>query len=261
MTAADLLDDLASHGRYHFSTTDAGLRLGGSAAAARAALRRLRKKGWIAAPYRSFHVIVPPEYRTLGCLPPEQFIPELMAHLGEPYYVGLLSAAEFHGAAHHRPQEFQVVTAANRSALRCGRVRVAFVARHNAGEIPVVTFNTPRGVVRVASPETTALDVVGYPRHGGGLDNVATVLAELAEVLDPEELARVAARTSPTPWAQRLGFLLERVGAGDRCGPLAALVAERATHVTPLSTRASMRGAPRDERWRLAVNVEVEADV
>lgn len=126
--------------------------------------------------------------------------------------------------------------------------------------MPVVAFNTPRSVVRVASPEATALDLVGYPRHCGGLDNVATVLAELAEVLDPDELARVAERTSPTPWAQRLGHLLERVGPGHRCGPLAALVAERAPHVTPLSTRTSMRAARRDQRWRVAVNVEVEAD-
>jgi hypothetical protein len=36
--------------------------------------------------------IVPPEYRSLGCLSPEQFIPQLMKHLGLEYYVGLLSA-------------------------------------------------------------------------------------------------------------------------------------------------------------------------
>lgn len=33
-----------------------------------------------------------------------------MKFLGQPYYVGLLSAAALHGAAHHQPQEFQVVT-------------------------------------------------------------------------------------------------------------------------------------------------------
>ena len=49
----------------------------------------------IADPNRGFHVVVPPAYRRLGCLRADQFIPDLMAHLGEPYYVGLLSAAKY----------------------------------------------------------------------------------------------------------------------------------------------------------------------
>ena len=54
------------------------------------------KKREIAMPYQGFYVIVPPGYRSLGCRPAEQFIPDLMNYLGEYYYVGLLSAAEYH---------------------------------------------------------------------------------------------------------------------------------------------------------------------
>ena len=32
--------------------------------------------------FRGFCVIVPPEYRRLGCLPPEQFVLQLMEHHG-----------------------------------------------------------------------------------------------------------------------------------------------------------------------------------
>lgn len=260
MTATELINDLAAHGRYWFTTTEAGLRMGGTPVATRAALRRLKKKSRIAAPYRGFHVIVPPEYRVLGCLPPEQLVPELMEHLGVSYYAGLLSAAQFHGAAHHKPQQFQVVTAVNRPRLRCGRVEVVFIARRNIGEIPRVQLNTRLGKIEVSSPEATALDLVGYVGSCGGLDNVATVLSELAETLNPVELANLAARTSPTPWAQRLGYLLDLVGATELTGPLAELVAQAATHSTPLSPEVSMRGVPRHPRWRVGVNVAVEAD-
>src|SRR5262245_58700523 len=112
--AARYVADLASRGRYHFTTEDARKALRVSVPAVRAALRRLKGHGELADPHRGFHVIVPPEYRRLGCLPPEQFVPQLMEHLGEPYYVALLSAAEIHGAAHHRPQCFQVMVARNR---------------------------------------------------------------------------------------------------------------------------------------------------
>ncbi len=260
MNAAEFITDLAAHGGYSFTTPEARLRLGISPAAVRAALRRLRKKGRIAMPHRGFYLILPPEYRVLGCLPPEQFVPQLMEHLGLEYYVGLLSAAQFHGAAHHRPQQFQVVTAANRPPVRCGRVEVTFVARHNLDEIPRIELNTRLGTVEISSSEATAVDLVGYSRHCGGLDHVSTVLAELVPSLDPNKLARVAAGTSPTPWAQRLGYLLDQLGESELTGPLAELVSREATHATPLAPQRPVRGFPRDRRWQVAVNVTIEAE-
>jgi hypothetical protein len=44
-----------------------------------------------------------------------------MRRLDLAYYAGLLSAAQLHGAAHQRPQEFQVFLAKNRRPIRCGR--------------------------------------------------------------------------------------------------------------------------------------------
>lgn len=258
--AGDLIRELAARGWYHFSTEQAAHELGVSLVAARAALRRLKAKGAIAAPLRGFHVIVPPESRRLGCLPPEQFIPQLMEHLGSPYYVGLLSAARYHGAAHQQPQIFQVMVPRNRPALRCGRVAVAFVARHNAVEIPTERVNTPRGYVAISSPEATAFDLVGYPQHCGGLSNVATVLAELAEKLDPDKLVSIAP-LSPVPWAQRLGYLLELVGEGAKAEGLAEHVARVVTETVALSVVHPENGAERSSRWRLRINSEVEADL
>ena len=97
MAATDLIDHLASQGRYHFTTKLAVERLGVSITAARAAIRRLVRKGLVATPFRGFHVIVPPEYRQLGCLPADQFVPQLMEHLGLYYYAALLTAGRYHG--------------------------------------------------------------------------------------------------------------------------------------------------------------------
>ena len=260
MTAADLIDDLASRGRYHFMTQEAVDHLGVSVAAARAAIRRLQVKGMVASPYRGFHVIVPPEYRRLGCLPADQFVPQLMGHLGVAHYAALLTAGRYHGAAHQQPQVFQVMVAQNRPPIACGAVRVAFIARRNAADVPTARFNTPRGQLAVSTPEATAFDLVGYPQHAGGIDNVATVLAELAELLDPVTLASVAP-LSPVPWSQRLGYLLERVGAGDTASPLAEHVARVVNETTALVPSAPTEGAPLDKRWRLLANVQVEPDL
>lgn len=152
----------------------------------------MKKKGDIASPQRGFFVVVPPEYHALGCLPAEQFVPERMRWLELDYYAGLLSAAQYHGAAHQGPQVFQVTIALPRPPIRCGRVGVDFVARKNVREVPARLFNTSRGTLRVSTPEATAFDLFGDARQCGGLDHMVTVLAELAESMNARDLERAA---------------------------------------------------------------------
>lgn len=259
-SATHFITDLAARGRYHFTTAEAVVALDASVPAVRAALRRLKTKGSVADPHRGFHVIVPPEYQSLGCLPAEQFVPQLMEHLGEVYYVALLSAAELHGAAHQRPQGFQVMVGKNRRPIVCGDVRVQFIARNHLEKTPVVAKNSPRGVVRVASAEATALELVGYAEHCGGLDNVAVVLVELAETIDPRSLL-AAAKLCPIVWVQRLGYLLDLCGRRDLAEVLVADVQERAHAMAPLVRAKTTAGAERIERWKLAINATIEPDL
>jgi len=257
--ASDFVLNLAARGRYHFTSTEIREALGVSAAAARQALSRLAAKGGIASPARGFYVVVPPEYRRLGCLPADQFVPALMEHRKARYYVGLLSAAQYHGAAHHRPQEFQVVTDGNRPAITCGAVKVVFVSRGNLGVVPVERFNNPRGAVVVSTVEATAIDLVGYMRRAGGLDRVAGALSELAEKLDPGLLAE-ASGSAPVLWAQRLGYLLDFVGAGEKTALLKDSVGRRAKNYTKLLPGADAGGSPRSKDWRLLANAKIEME-
>lgn len=258
--ARQYIEDLAASGRYSFTSREAQPSLRVSADASKLALNRLSKQGLIASPARGFYVIVPPEYRSLRCLPADQFIPALMKRLALPYYVGLLSAAQYYGAAHQRPQEFQVLLDKKRRPIACGMVRVAFIVRKRVRDVPVQTFNTPRGTLPVSTPEATALDLVGYQQQSGGLDLVATVLSELAEPIDPNKLPAAAA-SAPIAWAQRLGYLLERVGAGEKASGLKLYVRAHAAEWTGLLPKAPGRGASRNEDWKLYVNADVEPDL
>jgi len=138
-------DGLQAKGSFCFSGVEAVAALESSPVAVRAALRRQRQKGELAMPVRGFYVVVPPEYRQIGCLPANQFIPLLMEYLKEPYYAGLLSAGEYYGAAHQRPQAFQVILEHIRPGIICGSVRVDFIQRNNAALMPTRDFKTPRG--------------------------------------------------------------------------------------------------------------------
>lgn len=256
---AKYIKGLLERGQHHFTTVDAVEALGGDRKPVARALKRLISKGELASPQRSFYVVVPPEYKVLGCLPAEQFIPHLMEKVGEPYHVGLLSAAQLHGAAHHRPQRFQVIVGKPRSSIECGKILVDFHVRKELERVATVSMNTPRGIVRVSSPEATALELVGYAKNAGGLDNVATVLMDLAETIDVGRLAREAA-ASPLAWSQRLGFLLDLVNASEVTDALLPYVQEHATRVAPLDASLPRTGSKRSERWRIAINTDVEVD-
>jgi predicted transcriptional regulator of viral defense system len=256
----DFINAMAAKGRSSFSYKDIEKQINLSSMAIKAALRRLQKKGDIVMPCRGFYVIVPPEYRALGSLPAEQFIPDLMNYLGEIYYVGLLSAAEYHGAAHQRSQIFQVVVAKSRRSIRCGKIRVDFIFRKNAAKIPTQNRNTPAGIINISTPEGTALDLIGYTKHCGGINNVATVLAELAEKIDSKRLV-VAAKLSPIAWVQRLGYLLDLIIKGDKTEGIAAYIKNKLPVRIRLIPSNRIKGAKMDARWRVLINTKVEADI
>jgi predicted transcriptional regulator of viral defense system len=258
--ASDYIRNLAAGGRYSFTSEEARKALGVSAAAAKLALHRLIREGEVASPARGFYVIVPPEYTSLRCLPADQFISALMQRAGQPYYAALLTAAQYHGAAHHRPQEFQVMLTKSRRPIHCGKVRVAFFVRKRLIEVSLQSFNTPRGPIQVSSPETTAVDLVGYQHQIGGLDQVVTIVSELADRLDAQKLVS-AAQTAPLPWGQRLGYLLERAGAADKVASLKAYIHSVAPENTALLPQQSTVGKRRDVHWKLIVNADVEPDV
>ena len=111
---------------------------------------------------------------------------------------------------------------------------------------------------RSSTSEGTALDLVGYADHVGGLNQVATVLSELAEQIDPAKLA-TAAETAPVPWAQRLGYLLDHLGFDAKTPALKEYVRKHAKQSAPLLPKAPQKRAL-NKGWKLYVNARIEAD-
>lgn len=78
--------------------------------ALRRALSRLSAKGKILSVYKGYYLILPPQYSIKGILPPTLFLDAFFRYLNRPYYLSLISAAAYHGAAHQKPQEYFVMT-------------------------------------------------------------------------------------------------------------------------------------------------------
>jgi predicted transcriptional regulator of viral defense system len=261
-TAPRLSDWLLAHGRTSVTTSEAAVLLGVPAGHVRVRLHRPVLESLLFSPARGLWVPVPPEYRTWGVTPATHFLDDLMRHLGRDYYVGWLFAAELYGAGHQRPQVTQVAVDRPVDGRDLGRVRVVFHTRAGVGALPRVARQVPTGQVWVSSPELTALDLVDRPQRGGGVSNVATVLAEMAADpgLSGGELAELAARF-PAGSARRLGYLLQVVGAPVDLDPLRALVGARPLARMPVLTPQGPRRGTRDTVWQLLVNTDVEPDL
>lgn len=261
MNISDYIESLQAQGRYTFATKEAEQTLIISKVALKSALHRMRQKRVLTDPVRGFQLILPPEYRKMGVMPPEYFIDELMHYLKAPYYVGLLSAAQFHGAGHQQPQQFQVVTNKSRSDIRCGQAHIVFVARKNIENIPTQIINTPYGTVRVSTPETTAMDLVTYPYRAVGIDHVATLLVELEEKIKSERLFALTQIVKEVTWKQRLGYLLDFLGKESLAAVLEKYLKEHRFQPCALEPGSSTNEKPFNKKWGIIVNVDLEIDL
>ena len=253
------IEGLQARGQYWFSYQMLVAETDKTEKAVERSLSRLREHGTIASPRKGFYVIVPPEYRAAGCLPANWFIDNLMKFINEHYYIGLLSAAELFGAAHHRPQELQVISEHARRPLECGRVRIRFFSKRYIEKTPTTSHKVRTGYMRISTPEATALDLVRYSFELGGLDSVAVVIAELSETMKPRELVK-AAESFELSVVQRLGFILDKVGRGSLSDPLSKWLIQQRPRLVRLSTKRVGEQSEIDERWRLKVNDDIEVD-
>lgn len=254
------IEALPESGRYFFTRAETRTVTDASDAAIKMTLHRLKRSAAIVSPRRDFFVVVPREYRVAGCPPATWFIDDLMRHLQRRYYVALLSAATLHGAGHQQPMAFQVIADAPERNIKVGRVRIDFHVSNLMDGAATQLVQTETGTMTVATPETTAFDLVRFPSACGYWSNIATVLTELSERLDINALAAGADRVARSD-VQRLGWLLERVEQTALADVLAATLKGKRLLPTPLTMSRDVHHALLDPRWRVLVNDEVEPDL
>jgi len=259
---AQYLDTLQTQGRYTFTRQEAFAALSSSPDAVRFALLRLLKKNRLMRPVEGFYVIVPTEYQKSGIVPPTWFIDQLMQFHQQTYYVGLLSAAAFYGAAHQAPQVFQVITTKPLRSIHIGRVQIQFLTKKNISPAHHHPMKTHTGYIQVSLPETTAIDLVRYTKSSGHFNHVATVLTELQEEFNKEHFQKILQTEHlEAPDIQRLGYILELVGMkNETVELLKQWVKEKKPRAVALRADKGYDKKNKNLDWRLFINEKIEAD-
>jgi predicted transcriptional regulator of viral defense system len=212
LTPTSYMTDLLAGGRVSFTRDEAIAALGMTARGFLKAAERLQKKGGLVNPRHGFYVVVPPQYLARGAPPPPWYIDDLMKHEGHPYYVGLLKAAELHGATHQAVMQFQIVSDKRIPKIRAGRSILSFFYRKDMEAVSsaLIDYKTDTGRMKISSPELTGLDLLRYAHGTGTIDSIATVFSDLGAKMKAQPLQQLAPAFERSV-IQRLGYLLDHV--------------------------------------------------
>lgn len=257
----EYLNKVRSKGRYTFTWEEVKKQFDVSDKALHQSLYRLKSKKKVAQIRKEFYAIITPEYSSRGIIPAHFFIDDLMTSLNRRYYVGLLSAAALHGAAHQQPMEYFVIT--EKPAIRNIRnkkLAINFFVKKQWSDEDIVQKKTEAGYINVSSPELTALDLFYY-LDNFGINRIVTILKELAEEIKIPTLIRIAKHYPQTSAIQRLGYILDKEIKSEKLADsLLKILSDRRLLVVPLSLNKNKKGKI-DDKWKILKNMEVESDI
>ena len=266
LSLSSYVTDLLASGRVSFTRDEGIAALGVTTRGFLAAAERLARKGAVLNPRHGFYVVVPPQYLARGAPPPPWYIHDLMKHEGHPYYVGLLKAAELHGATHQAVMQFQIVTDKRIPKIRAGRSILNFLYRRDmqAVSTAINDHKTDTGRMKLSSPELTGLDLLRSVHAAGTIDSIASVLADLGAKMKAQPLQQLAPAFERSV-IQRLGYLLDYVKHNEAAEGLHAyLKNEKAlpwVELDPAKHVAKSSKPPeRNARWNVLVRHRPELD-
>jgi predicted transcriptional regulator of viral defense system len=259
------VENLQSQGKYAFSLAFIQDQLPGfSDIAIKSSLSRLTKKGLIISIHKGYYLIIPPQYKSKGILPPSLYLDAFMKELNRSYYLALLNAAAYHGASHQQPQEFFVVTTfpVLRPTQKKG-LKVNYISKKELPENLLETQKTEAGYLKISNPILTAIDLIQYEKRVGGINRVATILNELSEAIKPDVFNQYLLQNTPITALQRLGYMLESEFNKHQLADAlfqSLEINEIKLFRIPLKASAQKKGFSSENRWKVIVNTKIEID-
>jgi hypothetical protein len=258
------VEERAARDRVLFSLAEVREATGLAGPAARAQLRRMPHVARVT-PRGDLFLYIAPEHRAAGAPPFEWWLDACFAHWEEPYYVGLLSAAALLGSSHQAAQTVQVVisTAHPRRDLRVGRLRIELFQRKEVGQVPVFEPSPAHAPLRVSTSGATMIDLVRYARGIGGVGRVREVVGGLAPVTKKASLKEALDHgCGEVSVVQRLGFLLDSIGAGGLASVAETWLRSRRLVPILLAPGGELPASGNATRpWMVIPNVSLETGV
>ncbi len=252
--ARSFIDAKLAGGVVSFSLSEMTEKTGLSVVAAKNQLLRLKKTVTRVSPRQQYFLIIQPEHRSIGAPPVEWWLDDYFKWLGRPYYLALQSAAGTFGSNLQAIQETQVITDISRREMIIGRIRLRFFMK--SGIKNTLTQQLPEAYAPliVSLPESTAYDLIRYSHDIGGIERAAETISPMLRLIKAKELRSVLDAEGEIATAQRLGFVLETLGATVLSKTIKDWL-PKVIQMVPISTRlGSDSSAPISREWGIINN-------
>ena len=268
MKLSKYIHSLQKENQFYFSMREALKDTGLSKSDLLSGINYFKKKGSIFSPFQGFYIVVPVTEQGRGNFPPQDIVLMSMEHLKIPYYVGLLTAAHYHGATHQAIFVFQVVVSKQiKKEIIIGDTKIQFIYKKDITDVETKKKMIRTGYLPFSTPEETAKDVMIYYKKCGGVHHQATVLAELAGAINTEKLLSLANRSGTLFWIQRMGYILDNIDTfyeKERDKVVSALekfLATQKLRYIPLAPEMPTKKKPRNKKWHIIENTTVQSDL
>jgi len=226
-------------------------------------LSYLTKKGDILPLRRGFYLIIPPRYSKQGKLPVQLYIENLFKNLNRPYYLGLYSAAKFHGASHQQVQrDYIITTKPTLLDISRGAIDLRFFTTANWPEKNILIKKADAGTYKISDPVLSALDLIHYQNKLGGLNRMLSVIEELIEEMTDSDLNDLLTWYPHKSTLQRFGYLLEDLHPDNYLiDTLFEYFESTKFYPVLLSPESRQKPGAVDNRWKVDVNLILESDL
>lgn len=255
-----LLDELRRKAKRVFTNKDAESLLQTSAVATLKVLHRLKRKQEIVTVTQGLYALLEPSERKHGIrlLP---IIDTVMKYKKLPYYVGLLSGADYYGAAHHKPMALQLMINQRITFRKSELLGLEVHVKKTFPEFGIEKTKLPSGYVNISSPALTALDLLAYTNACGGFNNVSQVIHDLHEKISKKDLIKCCKKYGDIQAVQRLGFLLEYFGYPKKnLEPIKTWIESKSPNFVNLAISPKKEGQ-KNKDWRIIQNEKIEVEI
>lgn len=254
-----LIEALEAEGRCTFTIEDAMKHLDAGRENALGILGGLRRGKRVVSLTNGLYALWHPSERRWG-IHPLPLLDDLMKYRNCPYYVGLLSAADYYGAAHHKPQVLQVIIPKQIRLRKAQELGISFHVFNKFYPEGLTSVKTQGGKSIFSSPERTILDLFYFESACGGLKNICLVIRDLIPKIKSEDLEKEINQYPYLSSIQKLGYMLEHFNSDKQ---LFNTLNNWATHNKlsniALSARLPKRGKVHP-LWHIIENAPVEGE-
>ena len=263
MTITDYIRQLQSYEEYAFSWNELTKNCNKTETSLKSELSRLVRKGEILNLRKGFYLIIPPRYSTLGQLPIQLYVEKLFKHLNREYYLGFYTAAQFHGASHQQVQwDYIMMSSPSVPNIQKNSLNIRFLTTSIWPNMNIVEKKADAGIFKISSPALTVLDLIRFQTKLGGLNRLFTVLEELCEEIEPQDLISLLTWYPFSSTLQRFGYLMDVFQADeDLIGLIMTHLKLLRFFPVLLSPKPGQKPGAVSNPWKVDINIDLESDL